>query len=275
MATTSEAAAAAPAPTAGSKTVIKTAEAVDRRGARRPARRLIRAERATPPNQKSTAVRPAVRGDAGGTGFSPRRRHGTKARPRAVSQGRGDVAATSRPDGGPTPGPRGSVEARAEREPFRGSALSVGDQWPASRRSRRRRVGRGGDARVAAASRRSRRRRAAAADPRRSQVGVMKTFEDGSKIQSNLNGTTIEISPDGTRVQTNSDGTIITSVVPRGLSSEDGSRRRRGRDVDIPRRGSVATSAAAQVEARRLQAPGEPGREEDRDDGRRRADPDE
>mmetsp|Transcript_20314 Transcript_20314/g.62583 ORF Transcript_20314/g.62583 Transcript_20314/m.62583 type:complete len:127 (+) Transcript_20314:227-607(+) len=52
---------------------------------------------------------------------------------------------------------------------------------------------------------------AEAVDRHGTKVGVMKTFEDGSKIQSNLNGTTIEISPDGTRVQTNSDGTIITS----------------------------------------------------------------
>ena len=50
------------------------------------------------------------------------------------------------------------------------------------------------------------------------KVGVMKTFDDGSKVQENLNGTVIEIALDGTRTQTNKDGTVIR-VLPRRLEA--------------------------------------------------------
>ena len=58
------------------------------------------------------------------------------------------------------------------------------------------------------------------------KVGVMKTFDDGSKVQENLNGTVIEIALDGTRTQTNKDGTVITSYL-------DGSKRQQNRDGKV------------------------------------------
>ena len=58
------------------------------------------------------------------------------------------------------------------------------------------------------------------------KVGVMKTFDDGSKVQENLNGTVIEIALDGTRTQTNRDGTVITSYL-------DGSKRQQNRDGKV------------------------------------------
>ena len=57
------------------------------------------------------------------------------------------------------------------------------------------------------------------------KVGVMKTFDDGSKVQENLNGTVIEIALDGTRTQTNKDGTVITSY----STARSASRTRTGR----------------------------------------------
>ena len=54
----------------------------------------------------------------------------------------------------------------------------------------------------------------------------MKTFDDGSKVQENLNGTVIEIALDGTRTQTNKDGTVITSYL-------DGSKRQQNKDGKV------------------------------------------
>ena len=62
------------------------------------------------------------------------------------------------------------------------------------------------------------------------KVGVMKTFDDGSKVQENLNGTVIEIALDGTRTQTNKDGTVITFL--------DGSKRQQNKDGRSSRRPS-------------------------------------
>ena len=58
------------------------------------------------------------------------------------------------------------------------------------------------------------------------KVGVMKTFDDGSKTQENLNGTVIDIALDGTRTQTNKDGTQITSYL-------DGSKRQQNKDGKV------------------------------------------
>ena len=41
------------------------------------------------------------------------------------------------------------------------------------------------------------------------RIGVMKTLDDGTKVQENDNGTSIQICKDGTRIQTNADGIII------------------------------------------------------------------
>lgn len=44
---------------------------------------------------------------------------------------------------------------------------------------------------------------AEAVDKNGKRVGIMKTLDDGTKVQENDNGTKIQICADGTRIQTN------------------------------------------------------------------------
>ncbi|KAJ8613557.1 hypothetical protein CTAYLR_002203 [Chrysophaeum taylorii] len=66
-------------------------------------------------------------------------------------------------------------------------------------------------------------RHAEAVDKNGNRVGVMKTLDDGTKVQENDNGVKIEILTDGTRIQHNPDGIVIQS-------NPDGSKIQRNPD---------------------------------------------